>query len=170
MEHVSISGDDAASPVETIEPDWNREKPVNREWKPGLFLLKSLRDYQNAGNPVSKRWAVLRHRLWSAATGADIPLNSQIEGGLLIPHPTGIVIHPLAKIGPNVLIFQQVTIGDNGGLDGAPVIEGGVTLGAGCRILGNIRIGKGAKVGANAVVLQDVPAGATAVGVPARIL
>ena len=54
---------------------------------------------------------VIRHRFWSVVTGADIPLNCQIGGGLLIPHPNGIVIHPDAKIGVNCLIFQQVTLG-----------------------------------------------------------
>ncbi len=108
----------------------------------------------------------MRHRLWSIVTGADIPLNSQIGGGLLVPHPNGIVIHPHVKIGPNCLIFQQVTIGQRNG--GVPTIGGHVDIGAGAKILGPINIGDHAVIGANAVVLNDVPAGFTAVGIPAK--
>lgn len=113
--------------------------------------------------------AVLRHRFWSVVTGAGIPLNCQIEGGLLIPHPNGIVIHPEVKIGPNCLIFQQVTIGTRGEF-GFPNIGGHVDIGAGAKILGNIKIGDHARIGANAVVIHDVPTGKTAVGIPARVL
>ncbi len=86
----------------------------------------------------------------------------------MMPHPNGIVIHPNAVIGPNCLIFQQVTIGT---IDGStePVIEGHVDIGAGAKILGSVRVGAHARIGANAVVLIDVPAGRTAVGIPARI-
>lgn len=101
-------------------------------------------------------------------TGAEIPLNAQIGGGLVIPHPNGIVIHPGAVIGPNCLIFQQVTIGSGKG--GVPTIGGHVDIGAGAKILGGVTIGNHARIGANAVVITDVPAGATAVGIPARII
>jgi serine O-acetyltransferase len=84
-------------------------------------------------------------------------------------HSNGIVIHPRASIGPNCLIFQQVTIGTAKG-EGVPTLGAGVEIGAGARILGDIVIGDNAKIGANAVVLCDVPEGATAVGVPARIV
>lgn len=114
------------------------------------------------------RYAVLRHRIWSAVTGADIPINSKIGGGLLIPHPNGIVIHPDAEIGPNCLFFQQVTIGH--GACGVPSLGGHVDVGAGAKLIGRIKIGDHARIGANAVVTKDVPAYATAIGVPARIV
>jgi serine O-acetyltransferase len=85
-----------------------------------------------------------------------------------MPHPNGIVIHPAAEIGPNCLLFQQVTIGTRGG--GVPRIQGHVDIGAGAKIIGDVTVGRHAKIGANSVVLTDVPAGATAVGVPARIV
>lgn len=119
---------------------------------------------------IIRRVAVIRWRLWSAVSGADIPLNCQIGGGLLLPHPNGVVIHPRALIGPNCLIFQQVTIGEGGPVPGVPVIEGHVDIGAGAKILGGVTIGKDARIGANAVVLCDVPQGSTAVGIPARII
>ncbi len=101
-------------------------------------------------------------------TGADIPLNCKLGGGLLLPHPNGIVIHPEAEIGPNCLLFQQVTIG--AGTGGIPTIEGHVDVGAGAKIIGKVRVRRHAKIGANAVVICDVPEGATAVGVPAKIV
>ena len=86
-----------------------------------------------------------------------------------MPHPNGIVIHPMARIGPNCLIFQQVTIGTRRGVKMLPMIGGHVDIGAGAKILGNVRIGDHASIGANAVVLKDVSAGKTAIGIPAVI-
>ena len=154
-------------------PDWSRERKGAREWNPGKALLASIRSYESAGgtgtlNSWLRAWSVLRHRFWSAVTGADIPLNSRIAGGLMIPHPNGIVIHPAWEIGPNCLIFQQVTIGASD--RGVPRIGGHVDIGAGAKILGDVKIGDHVRIGANAVVLQDVPPYSTAVGVPAQIL
>lgn len=111
----------------------------------------------------------LQHRFWQAITGADIPLGTRIEGGLLLPHPNGVVIHPAATIGPNCLIFQQVTLGttEDGGV---PNVGGHVDIGAGAKVLGNVRLENHSRVGANAVVMIDVPEGSTAVGVPAVLL
>jgi serine O-acetyltransferase len=145
-------------------PDWSRERKRPGEWSPGKKLLASIRDYQRYRG-LRRKLAVLRHRFWSVVSGADIPINSEIGGGLRIPHPNGIVIHPRARIGPNCLLFQQVTIGDANGL---PTIGGHVDVGAGAKILGPIQIGDHARIGANAVVLADVPAGVTVVGIPAR--
>jgi serine O-acetyltransferase len=153
--------------VSATEPDWSRERKLAFQWDPGRSLLASIRAYQSGGW-LTRRLAALRHRFWSAISGADIPLNTNIGGGLLIPHPNGIVIHPDAAIGPNCLIFQQVTIGSREGA-GVPVVGGHVDVGAGAKILGPVRVGDHARIGANAVVLCDVPEGAAAVGVPARI-
>lgn len=155
--------------ISATEPDWSREICC-RWWNPSCQLLKSIRGYQKwrAHGGIVGRFLgacnVMQHRFWSVVTGADIPLNCQIEGGLLLPHPNGVVIHPAASIGPNCLIFQQVTI------VGGVKIGGHVDIGAGAKIINAVSIGDHAKIGANAVVLCDVPAGATAVGVPAKVL
>lgn len=161
--------------VDSAEPDWSRECIGPGEWNPGKRLLCCVRDYQRYRqkqvflHKILVAWTVLRHRAWSAISGADIPLNCQIGGGLLLPHPNGVVIHPDARVGPNCLIFQQVTLGTLAS-GGAPVIGGHVDIGAGAKLLGQIAVGDHAKIGANAVVLSDVPAWAVAVGAPARCL
>lgn len=162
------------NPVSALEPDWSRELKAQGEWNPGKSLLASLRDYQRqkarAGlwGAVMVRWAVLRHRFWSAVSGADIPLTCQIGGGLLLPHPNGIVIHPDAVIGPNCLIFQQVTLGTRGA-GGVPCLGGHVDVGAGAKLLGGITVGDHCVVGANAVLFQSMPTNHLAVGVPAAV-
>jgi serine O-acetyltransferase len=154
-------------------PDWSREFKTLFAWQPSRSLLASLRSYEKwsaSKTPLAwsmRKIAVLRHRFWSTVTGAEISLGTRIGGGLLLPHPTGIVIHPDSVIGPNCIIFQQVTLGS--GENGSPRIGGHVDIGAGAKILGAVCIGDHAKIGANAVVLTDVPAFATAVGIPARL-
>jgi len=152
-------------------PDWSREKPV-QFWDPGRKLLKAIRGYQywrsRSGIIAALlcKWLLLRYYFWSAVSGAEIPIATKIGGGLLIPHPNGVIIHPDSIIGVNCLILQQVTLANTSA--GAPVIEGHVDIGAGAKILGAIRIEAHARIGANAVVVRDVPAGAVAKGVPAR--
>lgn len=159
--------------ISATEPDWSREtieKGVYEPWKRLLRTIRCYQEMQQGKRPSYLRPVfVLSHRFWSAVCGADIPLNCRLGGGLILTHPNGIVIHPEAEIGVNCLIFQQVTIG-MGTVPGLPVIGGHVDIGAGAKILGGIRIGDHAKIGANAVVLQDVPANATAIGIPARII
>ena len=98
--------------ISATEPDWSREQ-LRRWWNPSRQLLKSIRKYQKwqeKGGFVSRfldRVNVLQHRFSSVVSGAEIPLNCNIGGGLLLTHPNGVVIHPDASIGPNCLIFQR---------------------------------------------------------------
>lgn len=110
-----------------------------------------------------------RLRLWQTIAGCDVGPGARIGPGLNLPHPNGVVIHHEALIGRDCMLMQQVTIGQLG-VAGAPVLGDNVYVGCGAKILGPITIGDGARIGANAVVLHDVPAGATAVGIPARIV
>lgn len=169
----------ARMPRESISadvPDWSREAKAFWSWHPSRSLLASLRAYQRARrgtglHHAAARWvAMMRHRFWSVVTGAEIPLGCQIGGGLLLPHPNGIVVHPDVVIGPNCLLMQQVTLGTDGARAGVPTLVGRVDIGGGAKVLGGITLGAHCIVGANAVVLIDVPAGATVVGVPARVL
>lgn len=154
---------DAAS---ATEPDLSRER-VTGLWDPSRRLMKSIRRYQAASglfSKTAKAYWVLQHRFWSIVTATDIPINSRIGGGLLLPHPTGVVLHPKSPIGPNCLLFQQVTI--TGGVE----VGGHVDIGAGAKIIGPVKIGDHVQIGANAVVTSDIPTGATAAGIPARII
>lgn len=162
--------------ISATEPDWSREGP-RQFWDPSRKLIRSLRRYQTARtrdgaiNRLLSRYWVLVHRFWSVVAQAEIPLNVDIGGGVIMAHPNGVVIHPKARIGPNCLIMQQVTVGQNRGeYQGLPVIGGNVDIGPGAKVLGGISIGDHAQIGANAVVLQDVPPWAVAVGIPARVV
>lgn len=163
-------------PVSATVEDWSREAVSAFRWDPGKQLLRCIRKWQYwrtrwgiVGRLIAATWTV-RHRFWSVVTASDIPPSTRIAGGLYLPHPNGIVVHSQAVIGPNCLLFHQVTLGEGGKVPGVPRLGGHVDVGAGAKILGGVVIGDHAKIGANAVVLCDVPAGATAVGIPARVV
>lgn len=98
--------------------------------------------------------------------GLEIAVHAPIGGGLYIPHPVGTVIMP-ERIGKNCSIIASVTIGMRNEWK-FPVFGDNVFIGAGARVLGGITIGDDAVIGANAVVIHDVPAATTVVGIPAR--
>lgn len=104
--------------------------------------------------------------------GVTIGVSARIGRRLIIEHSGAIVVHGNAVLGDDCIIRQGVTIG-NRRLDdpfGAPVLGNRVNVGAGAKILGRVTIGDDVEIGANAVVIHDVPAGATVVGIPARII
>lgn len=102
----------------------------------------------------------------------DIHPGASIGSGVFIDHATGVVIGETAVVGDDVSILQNVTLGGTGKEcgDRHPKIGSGVLLAAGVKVLGNVLVGENAKIGAGAVVLGPVPAGTTAVGVPARVI
>jgi len=102
---------------------------------------------------------------------SSIPLSAEIGEGTCFGYGgMGVVLHHQCRIGKQVLIAQQVTLGGRSRLPGAPVIEDNCFLGPGAKILGPIRIGEGCIVGANAVVIRDAPPRSVLAGVPARII
>jgi serine O-acetyltransferase len=105
-------------------------------------------------------------------TGIEIHPGATIGRRFFIDHGMGVVIGETAEIGDDVTLYHGVTLGGTSWKEGKrhPTLENGVVVGAGAKILGPITIGAGAKIGSNAVVVKDVPAGATAAGIPARIL
>lgn len=112
----------------------------------------------------------LLFRLAETATGISLPKSVVIGPGLRIWHFGGIFLHPQVRLGANCTLRQGVTIGNRSEGGSVPTIGDDVEFGAYAQVLGGVRIGNGCRIGAMSVVLRDVPDGATAVGVPARIV
>ena len=106
-------------------------------------------------------------------TGIEIHPAATVGRRVFIDHGFGVVIGETAIIGDDCTIYQGVTLGGTSlskGTKRHPTLERGVIIGAGAKVLGSFTVGEGAKIGSNAVVVKEVPAGATAVGNPARII
>lgn len=108
----------------------------------------------------------------SAAFGPDIHPAARLGAGIMLDHGSGIVIGETAVIEDGVSIMQNVTLGGTGKVRGDrhPKVRQGVVIGAGANIIGNIELGAFSKIGAGSVVLRDVPAQCTVVGIPAQIV
>jgi serine O-acetyltransferase len=135
---------------------------------PGLQALAAHRvahALHEAGVPLAPRAIAYVAR---AVTGIEIHHAAQIGPGLFIDHGAGVVIGETATIGEDVTLYQGVTLGGTGFETGKrhPTVQDNVTIGSGAKLLGPIEIGHGAKIGANSVVVRDVPAHSTVVGVP----
>jgi serine O-acetyltransferase len=129
-----------------------------------LYRIKA--DLQRRGVPVLPRVA---HRLAMMVAQLSIGDPVVVEPGVYFPHGQ-VVIDGLVYIGAGTAIAPWSTLGLTGGNIFGPTIGRNVTIGTGAKLVGPIEVGEGATIGANSVVLRDVPAGATAVGAPARIV
>ncbi len=117
-----------------------------------------------------KTLALYLQSLISKVFGVDIHPAATIGSGVFVDHATGLVIGETAVVGDSVSLMQGVTLGGTGKEQGDrhPKVGNGVLIGAGAKVLGNIKIGKGAKIGAGSVVLRNVKEHCTVVGVPAK--
>lgn len=132
----------------------------------------TFRERMLATTGLRRRVYVAVYKLYLEAFGSYVSVLTTFDGPPRFPHkPMGVFIAPDAKIGRNVTIYQQVTIGMNdlAGSSGfgAPTIGDDVYIGAGAKIIGKVTIGEGARIGAGAIVVHDVPPGATVVSRPA---
>ncbi len=140
---------------------------------PGVHALMF---HQLAHGAWCRRWFLLGRFLSHVSrflTGIEIHPGAIIGRRVFIDHGMGVVIGETAEIGDDCTIYQAVTLGGTSLYRGAkrhPTLGKGVVVGAGAKVLGGFSVGDGARIGSNAVVVKPVPAGATAVGNPARII
>ena len=139
---------------------------------PGVWALVFYRISNAIYKKGFKRFARFLMAINQFITNIDIHPGATIGENVFIDHGIGVVIGETAIIGNNVTIYQGVTLGGVSLNPGKrhPTIEDDVIIGAGAKILGNITIGKGSKIGANSVVVKDVPAFSTVVGIPGKVI
>lgn len=136
---------------------------------------KALCAYRRAHRLYEKGYKTLAFLISARAkrqTGAEIHPAAKIGIGVFIDHGTGLVIGETAIVGDNCVLYQGVTLGGTGKETGQrhPILEDGVMVSSGAKILGPVRIGANSKIGAGSVVLKNVPKNSTVVGVPGRVV
>ena len=134
-----------------------------------LMLYRFAHKLKRIGVPFLPRYISYLTRI---ITGIEIHPSAKIGERLFIDHGEGVVIGETAEIGNDVIIYQQVTLGGTGKEHGKrhPTIGNNVIIGAGAKILGNIKIGDNVRIGAGSVVVNNVPKNSTVVGVPGRVV
>lgn len=165
----------------SVDPDWQADL---RRYPPRPFLSEqsiwSVWVYR-FGRRVDQRregpakWILnktywLLYRLTETLFGIGLPKSARVGPGLRIWHFGNIFIHTKVVIGSHCTLRQGVTIGNRYNDDRVPVIGDNVEFGAYAQVLGDVRIGNNCKIGAMSLVLCDVPDGATAIGIPARVV
>lgn len=157
-----------------------RHKASIRGWRPGL--VSALKACLSEGGAAVIIYRLMRffqthrfsplayfyYRLNAHLSHTVIGRGADIGPGFVIEHTFGVVINSSVRAGQNLVIQHGVTIGENHGR--SPVLGDNVFIGAGAKVIGDVRIGSDVQIGANAVVTKDLPDGATAVGIPARVV
>jgi serine O-acetyltransferase len=171
---VLTASDQRATIEADVERWWTITTPACERRQALLWLLARYPEFRTLvyyrlrrGNALGAAAGAIAALIWRGEATLHL-VSSEIGPGLFIQHGFATIV-AARKVGANCWINQQVTIGFDAP-DARPVLGDGVSVHAGAKILGNVTVGDGARIGANAVVLTDVPAGATAVGVPARIV
>jgi serine O-acetyltransferase len=162
---------------EDIGVVFERDPAARNAWEvltcyPGLHALALHRMAHRLWNNGFKWLARFVSHLARWLTGIEIHPGARIGRRFFIDHGMGVVIGETSEIGDDCTLYHGVTLGGTTWNKGKrhPTLGDNVVVGAGAKILGPLQVGNGAKVGSNAVVVKDVPPGATAVGIPARIL
>jgi serine O-acetyltransferase len=162
---------------EDIQCVFERDPAARSVWEvltcyPGFHALQ-LHRFAHALWSMGLRWlARLSSHVTRFLTGVEIHPGAKIGRRVFIDHGMGVVIGETAEIGDDCTLYHGVTLGGVSWNTGKrhPTLGKGVVVGAGAKILGPFTVGDGAKVGSNSVVVKAVPAGATVVGIPARLV
>ncbi len=162
---------------EDIQCVFERDPAARNVWEvltcyPGFHALQ-LHRFSHALWRIKLRWmARFMSHITRFVTGIEIHPGAQIGRRVFIDHGMGVVVGETAEIGDDCTLYHGVTLGGVSWSQGKrhPTLGKGVVVGAGAKILGPFVVGDGAKVGSNSVVVKPVPAGATVVGIPARIV
>lgn len=154
------------------DPAVNNDFTVPFLYFKGYHALQSYRVAHWLYNQGRYEFALYMQSIISHNFAVDIHPEAKIGHGIMLDHGTAVVIGQTAVVGNNVSIMQEVTLGGTGKESGDrhPKIGDGVLIGAGAKVLGNIKIGIGAKIGAGSVVLADVKEHTTVAGIPARVV
>ena len=163
---------------EDIGVVFERDPAARSTWEvltcyPGLHALVWHRLVSHRLWRANLRWLARWLAHWGRfLTGIEIHPGATLGRRVFIDHGMGVVIGETAEIGDDCTLYHGVTLGGTSWNKGKrhPTLERGVVVGAGAKILGPITIGAEAKIGSNAVVVREIPPGATAVGIPARIV
>ncbi len=160
-----------------IQAVFDRDPAVTRYIEPilhfkGFHAIQTHRLAHWLWKSGRKDFALYLQSRSSSVFQTDIAPAAPVGRGFFLDHATGLVVGATATIGDNVSILQGVTLGGTGKEDGDrhPKIEDGVLIGAGAKVLGNIRVGCCSRVAAGSVVLKEVPEHTTVAGVPARVV
>lgn len=160
-----------------LRADLQAKRRLYSQYGTSYSMLRTLLTDGTSANALyrTQEWMAARfgklaglpaHVLNKWFNGCVIGIGAKFEPGFVLVHPIGVVINASVRGGAEVWLESSVVIGDNRG--GSPVLGSRVFVGSGAKIIGKLHVGDDARIGANAVVLKDVPAGATAVGIPAR--
>lgn len=163
---------------EDIASIMERDPAARSAWEvltcyPGLHAIAMHRCAHWCWNNGLKWFGRFISHISRGLTGIEIHPGATIGRRVFIDHGFGVVIGETADVGDGCTIYQGVTLGGTSlskGTKRHPTLESGAIIGAGAKVLGAFTVGEGAKVGSNAVVVKEVPAGATAVGNPARVI
>lgn len=174
LARLAYRATDQQSVIDADVSRWAAMLQMEDDHRTLVRLIYAFAEFRNVfyfrlrlGNPTGALVGRMMRLVWPPVPGLDL-LMPKVGPGLFVSHGQGTVL-AAQRIGANCHVHQGVTVGWDYRGERSPIIGDNVFIGAGAKVLGAVTVGDGARIGANSVVTIDVPAGATAVGVPATV-